>query len=72
MKFKISRARLGMFEEIDAGKPCDRAFKENENWVIEIASLDELIMLQDKVKHPIILFPDKDMKQLIIDDDLGF
>jgi hypothetical protein len=51
MKFKICRASNGYWDE---PKPCDGAFAEDAKWMIEIATLEELMALEKAVGTLII------------------
>lgn len=62
MKFEILRASDTSSK---APAPCDGAFLEGNEWVIEINTLEELLALQNKVGNDLIV----NNKQIWIYDD---
>jgi len=52
MKALISRT-----SDIDGKKkPCKQAFKEDDNWFVEVNTLEELLMLIKQVDSEIIIY----------------
>ena len=51
MKYKISRSS----DLWDKKQPCEKAYKENDTWYIDINTLEELNELIDEVKTNVII-----------------
>ena len=51
MKYEISRSSDWWGEK----QPCEKAYKENDKWYIDINSLEELNELIDEVKEKVII-----------------
>ena len=51
MKYEILRTS----DQMGKKQPCEKAYKENDIWYIDINSLEELNKLIDEVKEQIII-----------------
>ena len=51
MKYEISRSS----DRWGKKQPCEKAYKENDTWYIDINSLEELNELIDEVKEKVII-----------------
>ena len=51
MKYKISRSS----DWFGKKQPCEKAYKDNDTWYIDINSLEELNELIDEVKKKVII-----------------